>query len=81
MSVEFIVDTAFNGNITLTPDILQQIGATPNSRVWNRLASGSEDFTVAADVTIEWLNGALSAQAIVYRKKPSLAQGFLAAHT
>lgn len=57
VEVEFVVDTAFNGGITLPPDILQQLGFSPTVRVRNRLASGGEEYASAAMVRVDWHDG------------------------
>ena len=68
--IEFVVDTAFTGALSLPPGILQKIGAIPDNRVRCRLASGVEEFAAAATVSVGWLRGDLSSEAIIYENNP-----------
>ena len=77
VTIEVIVDTAFNGYLTLPPDILQQLGASPSIRVRNRLASGGEEYAVAAIVTVNWFDEILPTEAIVYRNNALLGTALL----
>lgn len=77
VSVEVTVDTAFNGYLTLPPDILQQLGASPSIRVRNQLASGGEEYAVAAIVMLQWFDEVIPTEAIVYRNQPLLGMALL----
>jgi clan AA aspartic protease len=77
LSVEFVVDTAFDGDITLPSALIQELGITPDSRVRSRLASGLEEYAVVATVTVFWHNGATPVEAIVYNNNPLLGTALL----
>jgi predicted aspartyl protease len=75
--IEFILDTAFDGGLTLPAGILQEIGAIPNTRIRSRLASGVEEYAVAATVAVRWHVGWAATEAIVYDNNPLLGTALL----
>jgi predicted aspartyl protease len=76
-SIEFILDTAFDGDITLPSALLHELGGTPDSRVRSRLASGVEEYAVAATVAVRWHDGLTPVEAIVYNNNPLLGTALL----
>jgi len=77
VTVECVLDTAFNGDLTLPPAVLQELGVTPTTRIRNRLASGGEEYAAAGVVTVEWMGVRRFVEAIAYRNNPLLGTALL----
>ncbi len=75
--IEFVLDTGFNGGLTLTPALMRQLGVRPTARVRNRLANGAEDYAEAGSVTIALDKTLVEAQAVVYADNPLLGTELL----
>ncbi len=77
VTVECILDTAFNGDLTLPPSVLQELGVIPSTRIRNRLASGGEEYAAAGVVQVEWMGTLRYAEAIAYRNNALLGTALL----
>ena len=58
IETEAIIDTGFNGALTLPPNLIARLGLRRRSKVWGMLADGREDSFDVYEALIFW-NGRL----------------------
>ena len=58
IEAEALVDTGFNGALTLPPDLIAMLGLHLRTRAWGVLADGRKDFFDIYEALISW-NGRL----------------------
>lgn len=72
LNVEFIVDTGFEGDLTLPRSLMQRIGARPLFHTLRSLADGTLRECPLFDLVLDWLGEAREAQVLVLENKPLL---------
>lgn len=58
IETEVVVDTGFNGALTLPPDLISRLGLKHKSRIWGELADGRGDSFDVYEALVFW-NGRL----------------------
>jgi len=54
LSLEFVVDTGFNGEIALPEYLIGQLGASPSGTQYLELAGGFRQPSYAYELSLEW---------------------------
>ena len=54
MSLEFVVDTGFNGEIALPEYLIGQLGASPKGTHYLELAGGFRQLSYSYELLLEW---------------------------
>ena len=79
--VDAVVDTGFNGFLTLPPTVVEELGLPLRGRGRAILANGSEDFFDVYDVTVLWDNQPRFVPADEADTTPLVGMALLEAHS
>ena len=77
VDVEFIVDTGFEGYLTLPVRVLQRLDATSSGTQTSMMADGSFRSAPLYEMTIDWLDATASVEALVLEGNPLLGTALL----
>ncbi len=79
--IDAVVDTGFNGFLTLPPTVVEELGLLLRGRGRAILANGSEDFFDVYDVTVLWDNQPRFVPADEADTTPLVGMALLEAHS
>jgi len=77
VEVEFIIDTGFDGALTLPSQIVRQLDAQPFSPQTHLLADGSERSSLVYRLTLAWNGEPREVEALVLENRPLIGTLFL----
>ncbi len=72
LTVEFVLDTGFDGYVTLPQEVLRRLGATESGQQKSRLADGSIKTSVVYTVIVNWDGDLVEAEALAAENNPLL---------